>query len=431
MNRKSYTARDKLKMVMFAENKGNRAASRHFTVPEPNIRLWRRTKSSLQSMQRKKRAMRGKPAQYPQVEIKLVDWVKERRQAGLGISYRDIRTEVKHVGRPSSFTVSAGWISNFLKRNNLSVRRRTGIAQKLPPDYEEKLLSFQKYVINLRKEHWYDLRHIGNADQTPLCFDLPYRYTINEKGAKSVTVRTTGHEKSRFTVMLGCTADGGKLPPYLVFKRKTMPKNMVFPSGVHIRVHPKGWMEEKSMKDWISNVWDRRPGALLQPKSMLVLDAFRCHTMPSIKEKLAGGNTNLVIIPGGLTRVLQPLDVSINKPMKDALRIKWNDWLSNGKHSFTTGGNMRAPTLVEIALWIRDAWNDLSPAIIRRAFLKCCISNKLDGSEDDVIWEEDEEDSEMEDDSGTSEEENDSKTSEEEDDSETDEDEEEGEEDSA
>lgn len=31
-----------------------------------------------------------------------------------------------------------------------------------------------------------------------------------------------GHEKDRFTVMLGCTADGGKLPPYVVFKRKTL-----------------------------------------------------------------------------------------------------------------------------------------------------------------------------------------------------------------
>ena len=26
--------------------------------------------------------------------------------------------------------------------------------------------------------------------------------------------------------------------------------------------------------------------------------------------------------------------------------------------------------------------------IIKRAFLKCCISNNMDGTEDDIIWEE-------------------------------------------
>jgi len=48
---------------------------------------------------------------------------------------------------------------------------------------------------------------------------------------KTVSIRTTGHEKSHFTVMLlllACTADGGKLPPYIVFKRKTLPKECDF-----------------------------------------------------------------------------------------------------------------------------------------------------------------------------------------------------------
>ena len=103
--------------------------------------------------------------------------------------------------------------------------------------------------------------------------------------------------------MLACTADGGKLPPYIVFKRKTLPKGMRFPRGVHVhvRVHPKGWMDEALTLDWIKTVWATRPGGLPRKKAMLVLDSFRCHRMPSIKSELRGMKTDLVIIPGGMT----------------------------------------------------------------------------------------------------------------------------------
>ena len=39
-------------------------------------------------------------------------------------------------------------------------------------------------------------------------------------------------------------------------------------------------------------------------------------------------NQYLSFIPGGLTRFLQPLDVVINKPFKDALRKKYIEYCS-------------------------------------------------------------------------------------------------------
>lgn len=100
----------------------------------------------------------------------------------------------------------------------------------------------------MRKRNGYSLTQIGNADQTPLTFDLPADTTVNPKGASTVSIKTTGNEKNRFTVMLACTADGGKLPPYVVFKRKTMPK-LQFPKGIHVNVHPNGWFDDDITKD--------------------------------------------------------------------------------------------------------------------------------------------------------------------------------------
>ena len=45
----------------------------------------------------------------------------------------------------------------------------------------------------------YSLFQIGTADQIPLTFDLPLPTTITTKRSKSVSIKTTGNEKNRFS----------------------------------------------------------------------------------------------------------------------------------------------------------------------------------------------------------------------------------------
>ena len=60
-------------------------------------------------------------------------------------------------------------------------------------------------------------------DETPVYMDMLPRNTVNMKGQKQVIIKSTGHEKSRYTVVLTVMADGTKLPPMIIFKRKTKP----------------------------------------------------------------------------------------------------------------------------------------------------------------------------------------------------------------
>ena len=46
----------------------------------------------------------------------------------------------------------------------------------------------------------------------------------------------------------------------------------------------------------------------------------------------------------------------------------------------------------EVARWVLAAWKAIAESIIFRSFKKCRISNALDGSEDDILWEDDGED---------------------------------------
>ena len=54
VKRQSYTVSDKLRIIQFAEQHGNRAAEREFGVSESNVRLWRKSKENLEKMPRLK-----------------------------------------------------------------------------------------------------------------------------------------------------------------------------------------------------------------------------------------------------------------------------------------------------------------------------------------------------------------------------------------
>ena len=84
----------------------------------------------------------------------------------------------------------------------------------------------------------------------------------------------------------------------------------------------------------------------MKTKSLLVWDMFKAHITEKSKDHMKRTNTDLAVIPGGLTSVVQPLDVCLNKPFKDLICLYWSAWIMDGEKTFTKGGNMRAPSLV-------------------------------------------------------------------------------------
>jgi hypothetical protein len=102
----------------------------------------------------------------------------------------------------------------FMKRNNLCMRAKTKISQKMPAEYKDKIIEFHRIVINARKKEKFELSQIANMDEVPLTFNVPSNKTADSKGAKSITVKTCGHRKTHYTVVLSCCADGTKLPPF-------------------------------------------------------------------------------------------------------------------------------------------------------------------------------------------------------------------------
>lgn len=89
--------------------------------------------------------------------------------------------------------------------------------------------------------------------------------------------------------------------------------------------------------------------------------------------------------------VLQPLNKCINKPFKAKLRMLYETWMVNGPFTYTLSGKKRAPSKELVLTWINRAWNGISQDLNEKSFKSCGITNALDGSEDDAVWDEENE----------------------------------------
>ena len=58
---------------------------------------------------------------------------------------------------------------------------------------------------------------------------------------------------------------------------------------------------------------------------LLLFDSFRAHLTDEVLGSLAKANATVVVIPGGCTSKVQPVNVAHNRPIKDTVRGLWED----------------------------------------------------------------------------------------------------------
>jgi len=87
-----------------------------------------------------------------------------------------------------------------------------------------------------------------------------------------------------------------------------------------------------------------------------------------------------------MTSVLQPMDVSINKPFKERLRQQYLTWIADPARELTNTGKIKRAAPSEVMWWVLAAWKAIPESIIIKSFKKFRISNVLDGSKDDILW---------------------------------------------
>lgn len=243
-------------------------------------------------------------------------------------------------------------------------------------------------------ENKYPMSCVIAMDETALWMDMPAETTLDIRGTRSVPIKTTGHEKSRFTVCLAACADGRKMWPFILFKGKRPVKALAGVTGAYIAYSDNGWMNESTTISWIRSCC----GGTFATRRLLCWDTFRAHATDRVRREAALKKMDMAFVPGGCTGILQVCarycfgslltlflqapDVCWNKPFKQKYQELYDTWQREGAKTYTKGGNPRAPTKSEIVQWVKLAWRSLSTELIVNSFRTCGITVATDGSED-------------------------------------------------
>ena len=187
--------------------------------------------------------------------------------------------------------------------------------------------------------------------------------TKHIKGEQS-KVNIKGNEKEGFTLTLIISYGGFMLIPILTAKGKTkrslkkyeLDKNKVL--GTYSN---NGWVNCGIIKLTLEEIYKNTKGK----SSVLLLDQFSAHTDNFIKEEAEKKNIKLIYVPKGLTYKYQPLDVLINRILKQKAKKLWREEIVKDPNIKITNA--------DVVKHFIEAKKDITSEIIKKSFDKSCF----------------------------------------------------------
>jgi hypothetical protein len=101
--------------------------------------------------------------------------------------------------------------------------------------------------------------------------------------------------------------------------------------------------------------------------SVLIMDNFSAHFSDEVCTEFSNFNVRTLSLAPNSTSVLQPLDVSVMRPFKRAVRAAYRDWILCRTKAFKETNlplSSRAPKDEVVVSWILDAWDSIKSNVV-------------------------------------------------------------------
>ena len=224
---------------------------------------------------------------------------------------------------------------------------------------------------------------VVNFDQTAVVLWAASKYTYEKKGTRNVKM-LTANEKAQVTAVLATSANGDNLPPQIIFAGKTersLPEQWktyvseeraVGVSRWSIVFTENHWSNFETMVIYVRDVllpyFAKQRQRLGKPENeyaIVLLDCWSVHRQTAFLNLLLANYIIPIFVPGGMTGVLQPQDISVNRPFKNDIRKQFDEWLL----SLPLDQHRRAGSLTtlkqQVLAWIDHAWKHVTTRWVR------------------------------------------------------------------
>ena len=214
------------------------------------------------------------------------------------------------------------WYYAYMKRHpNLALKVPEGmsIARAMAFNRVNVENFFNAYTEALSQYNFSPDR-IYNMDESSLSTVMKLCRVVCEKG-RPVASQIPGERGKHMTFVGFVNAAGHYIPPVFIVARRRMNAEFLRGTidGSTVLVQQKGWMTHEVFKETLQH-FHEKTRCSVDDKVLLIMDNAECHmTIHAVEYAIQHGIV-IVTLPPHTTARLQPLDVSIFGPFKNALK---------------------------------------------------------------------------------------------------------------
>ena len=368
-NRVSYTSEQFEAAKEALKNTNIRKVSKDFNIPYTTLQRWRAKPNLIIGT--------GKMTILNDIEEGLIVSALEfTAKCGFPQGRDDIKnmvqSYVKHTGKHTPFRdgrPGRDWVVLFERRHKARLKRRK-------PEYLTKARSkgmtkknvqtFYNLYEDVLKEH--DLFDkpwvLFNIDETGLtCDKTDTKVYIGADTKNAYSLGAPG-AKTMYTVLFGVSAIGQYLPPFTVYKAKSLWGEWTNygVDGACYGVSDSGWMTDVNFESWMIKIFIPQTKHLGRPL-VLTYDGHNSHLTYVTVKAAMDDNIIIICLPPNTSHALQPLDVGVFRSVKATWKKVLIKWFSDTR--------LKSVDKTIFPSLLKQLWSKLNPNHAVNGFKSC------------------------------------------------------------
>lgn len=341
---------------------------RRYVRDEPQIRQY-----LTEHVDYSNRCTRHSQVSLPQVEKALWVWIEDAERRKFLVTGELIKAKAHRIavdmGVPPHEMIefSDGWLTRFKGRYGLKERVFHGEAASAPIELIEPARKVLHEIIRQ-----YRPEDVINIDET-----AHFSRQVGNRGLASKPLSGCKVDKTRLTVVLGTSAAGGKLKPFII-GHAARPRAFTHGTPAQYNywyAHNKtAWMTAEFFDGYLTVIdgWARNEDRRL----LLICDNASSHKHNPDKYS----HLKVVYLPPNLTSHIQPMDAGIIKSFKTKYRKMLNDHALN-LDAQGVDNPYKVNQLQSMKMLTR-AWDEVSPETIQNCWRHTGILPEVDSAEE-------------------------------------------------